>query len=127
MKTLGWLLLLVFITAPAHGQEVRGNISGTVRDAGGVLPGAAVEITNVDTGISQHLTTNATGYFEAPLLQPGNYQVTVQLEGYKKVARPGIVLGVSQQVALPFQLEVGGIAETITVTAESPLLDTSSV
>lgn len=127
MKTVGCAMLLLLLTLPASGQEVRGNISGTVRDAGGVLPGASIEITNVDTGISQHLVTNATGYFEAPLLQPGNYQVTVQLEGYKKVVRPAIVLGVGQQVSVPFQLEVGGLAETITVTAESPLLDTSSV
>ncbi len=127
MKIVGCVVLLLLVTLPASGQEVRGNISGTVKDAGGVLPGASVEITNVDTGISQHLVTNATGYFEAPLLQPGNYQVTVQLEGYRKVVRPGIVLGVSQQVSLPFQLEVGGIAETITVSAESPLLDTSAV
>src|SRR5436190_23623222 len=84
MKTVGWALLLLLVTLPVSGQEVRGNISGTVRDAGGVLPGASIEITNVDTGISQHLVTNATGYFEAPLLQPGNYQVTVQLEGYRK-------------------------------------------
>jgi len=127
MKTAGCVVLLLLVTLPASGQEVRGNIAGTVGDAGGVLPGASVEITNVDTGISQHLVTNATGYFEAPLLQPGNYQVTVQLEGYRKVIRPGIVLGVGQQVSLPFQLEVGGIAETITVSAESPLLDTSAV
>ena len=127
MKTAGCILLLLLMTPPASGQEVRGNISGTVRDADGVLPGAAVEVTNVDTGISQHLVTNATGYFEVPLLQPGSYQVAVQLEGYKKVVRPGIVLGASQQISLPFQLEVGGLAETITVRAQTPLLDTSSV
>ena len=49
MKTVGWALLLLLLTLPASGQEVRGNISGTVRDAGGVLPGASIEITNVDT------------------------------------------------------------------------------
>ena len=124
---LGWGLLLVLATLPAAAQEVRGNISGTVKDAGGVVPGAAVTITNTDTGVAQHLVSNSNGYFEAPLLQPGNYSVSVELEGYKKVVRPGIVLGVGQQVSLPFTLDVGGISETITVSAESPLLDTSSV
>ncbi len=126
-RILGWVLLLVLSAYPASGQEVRGDISGTVKDAGGVLPGASVEITNTDTGVSQHLIANSSGYFEAPLLQPATYQVTVELQGYKKAVRAGIVLGVGQQINLPFTLEVGGISETITVTGESPLLDTSSV
>jgi hypothetical protein len=126
LLALALFAVVVALPFPAGGQEVRGNISGTVRDAGGVLPGTAVEVTNVDTGVSQHLTTNGSGYFEAPLLQPGNYQVTVSLEGFKKVTR-SIALGVGQQVNLPFQLEIGGINETITVTAETPLLDTTSV
>src|SRR5688572_10444221 len=127
-KVLGCTLfaVLVALALPASGQEVRGNISGTVRDAGGVLPGTAIEVTNVDTGVSQQLTTNGSGYFEAPLLQPGNYQVTVSLEGFKKATR-AIALGVGQQVNLPFQLEIGGINETITVTGQAPLLDTTSV
>ncbi len=50
------------------------NISGTVRDAQGVIPGATVTITSTDTGASQPLVTNSSGYFEAPLLQPGNYR-----------------------------------------------------
>src|SRR3954467_5632147 len=101
MKTVPWVLLLLLVTLPASGQEVRGNISGTVKDAGGVLPGASVEITNAGTAISQHLVTNATGYFEAPLLQPGNYQVTLQLEGYRKVVRPGIPEAASQHPRRP--------------------------
>ena len=125
-RVLGWALLALVVALPVAGQEVRGTISGTVRDAGGVLPAASVDVTNTDTGISQHLTTSGSGYFEAPLLQPGNYQVIVSLEGYKKVTR-AIVLGVGQQLNLPFELEVGAINETITVTAEAPLLDTTSV
>jgi hypothetical protein len=126
-KVIGWALLLLVCALPAGAQEVRGNISGTVKDAGGVLPGASVEITNTDTGISQRLVTNGTGYFEAPLLQPGNYQVTVEVQGFKKATRAGIALGVGQQMSLPFTLEIGGITEEVTVTADAPLLDTSSV
>src|ERR1044071_6396022 len=79
-KVVGWTLLLLICALPVTGQEVRGNISGTVRDSGGVLPGAAVEITNTDTNTTHRLTTNETGYFEAPLLQPGNYRVSVELQ-----------------------------------------------
>src|SRR5688572_24034069 len=126
-KVIGGALLSLVFALPVIAQEVRGNISGTVRDAGGVVPGASVEITNTDTGVSQRLITNATGYFEAPLLQPGNYQVSVEMQGFKKTTRAGIALGVGQQVSLPFTLEIGGITEEVTVRAEAPLLDTSSV
>ena len=84
------------IALPASAQETRGNISGTVQDATGVIPGATVTMTNVDTKQTQRLTTNSSGYFEAPLLNPGNYQVTVEMPGFKTmtqsdrpVGRPG--------------------------------------
>ena len=69
-------VLAVLLPLGIAAQETRGNISGTVRDGEGVVPGAAVTITNVDTKVSQALVSNASGYFEAPLLNPGNYTVT---------------------------------------------------
>jgi hypothetical protein len=110
----------------ALAQETRGNISGTVRDPQGVVPGASITITNVDTNISQHLVTNESGYYEAPLLNPGNYSVTVEMTGFRKATRASIALGVGQQVSVPFTLEVGAISEEITVRAETPLLDTTT-
>jgi hypothetical protein len=120
-------LLGVLLPLVASAQETRGNLSGTVRDAQGVVPGAMVKITNVDTNVSQNLVTNDSGYFEAPLLNPGNYEVTVQMTGFKAVTRNNIVLGVGQQLSVPFMLEVGTITEEITVRAETPLLETSAV
>ena len=82
----------------------------------------------LDTGASQPLVTNSSGYFEAPLLQPGNYQVTVAMTGFKTPdAAAASSLAVGQQVSVPFTLEVGQVTEEVTVTADSPLLDTSSV
>ena len=79
MRRMVWLvLLLAALQVAAAAQETRGNISGTVRDAQGVVPGASVTITNVDTNISQRLVTNASGYYEAPLLNAGNYAVVVR-------------------------------------------------
>ena len=69
MRTCWALLLSSVLVFPANAQETRGTISGTVRDAQGVVPGANVTITSLDTSGAQHLVTNGTGYFEAPLLQ----------------------------------------------------------
>ncbi|MEO7275638.1 MAG: carboxypeptidase-like regulatory domain-containing protein, partial [Vicinamibacterales bacterium] len=111
----------------ADAQDTRGKISGTVRDSAGVVPGAAITITNTDTDVSQSLTTNGSGYFEAPLLNPGIYTVSVQVPGYKAIRRDGLTLGVGEQVTVPLVLEVGQVTEEVVVTAETPLLDTASV
>jgi Carboxypeptidase regulatory-like domain len=98
MRRCGWILLLSSVlSGPALAQETRGNISGTVRDAQGVVPGATVTITSTDTGAAQPLVTNGSGYFEAPLLQPGNYQIAVTMTGYKSLLRPGIVVAVASR------------------------------
>jgi len=62
------LVVAALAAVPVEAQETRGNINGTVQDSSGVVPGATVTITNVDTGQTQTLVTNGTGYFEAPLL-----------------------------------------------------------
>ena len=102
MRTRLWLVLLLLPLAalPARAQETRGNISGTVQDPTGVVPGATITITNVDTGQAQRLTTNGRGYFEAPLLNPGTYEVTVEMAGFKTVNQRDIVLSVGQAVTL---------------------------
>ena len=59
------------------------------------MPGVSVTITNVDTNVSATLTTNSTGYYQAPLLLPGNYRVTAELQGFKTSVRSGIILSVA--------------------------------
>jgi hypothetical protein len=128
MRTFLWTLILALVIAlPAGAQETRGNISGTVKDATGVIPGATVQIVSTDTGSLQELTTNSSGYFEAPLMQPGTYEITVQMAGFKRVTQSNVLLAVGQEISVPFTLEIGQITETVNVTAESTLLDTSSV
>ena len=120
-------LLGILLPCAAAAQETRGNISGTVRDEQGVVPGASVKITNVETQVSQTIVTNDSGYFEAPLLNAGTYEVTVQMTGFKSATRSNIVLGVGQQLTVPFMLEVGQISEEVVVRAETPILDTNSL
>jgi len=128
MRRTVWLLIVtILLPLTSTAQETRGNISGTVRDAQGVVPGAMVRITNTDTKVAQNLVTNDSGYFAAPLLNPGTYEVTVQMSGFKSAVRNDIVLGVGQQLTVPFMLEVGAITEEIVVRAQAPLLDTSSL
>ena len=119
--------VLVLPVQLVEAQETRGNILGTVKDAEGVVPGATITITNLDTRASQRLVTNTAGYFEAPLLQPGSYEVTVTMTGFKTLTQTGLVLAVGQQLSLALKIDVGQLEETVTVTADTPLLDTSSV
>ena len=93
----------------AQAQETRGNINGIVQDQGGVIPGATVRITNTDTSQTQQLVTNSSGYFEAVLLNPGTYEVRVELQGFKTLTQTGISLAVGQTVSLTLTLEVGQI------------------
>jgi len=111
----------------ASAQETRGRISGTVRDNAGVIPGASIKITNTDTGVSQNLTTNESGYYEASFLNPGTYTVNVQMAGFKAAVRDKIALGVGEQLTVPFTLEVGQMSEEVVVRAETPLLNTTSL
>jgi carboxypeptidase family protein len=119
-------LLLLCAAIPVGAQDTRGTISGTVKDAQGVVPGASVKITNVETSVSQDVVTNGTGYFEAPLLRAGGYTISVEVSGFKTLKRSGITLAGGQQILLQLQLEVGTIAETVTVTGEAPLLETQT-
>jgi hypothetical protein len=83
MRTRLGAFLFVFSTAvlPLMAQETRGNISGTVQDSTGVIPGAVVKVTNIDTGVTQTLVANVSGFYNAALLNPGNYQVSVAMAG----------------------------------------------
>jgi len=109
-------------------QDTRGALSGTVTDAqGAVVTGAAVTVANTGTGTTTKLTTNASGYYEAPLLLAGEYQVTVESTGFKKMVRSGITVGIGDRLQVDIRLEVGGTTESVTVTSEAPMLDTNAV
>ena len=126
MKTLlSVILVLGVVISTAYAQETRGAILGRVLDEqGGAMPGVTVTITNVDTNVSATLTTNTTGYYQAPLLLPGNYRVTAELQGFKTSVRSGIILSVAQQATIDLTLGVGAISETVTVSGEAPILET---
>ncbi len=109
-------------------QETRSTINGTVTDQmGALVSGAKIVITNVGTSISARITTNETGFHEAPLLIPGAYRITATASGFKTIVRDGITLQVGQQLSIDLRLDLGAVTETVQVTAEAPVLDTSSI
>jgi hypothetical protein len=127
-RPLLWAVLLV-VFAPLCGgaQETRGNINGTVQDSGGVVPGAAVTLTNTETGRTHQALTNSRGYFEAILLNAGTYSIRIELQGYKTLSQTGLSLAVGQTMNLSLTMEVGQLTEEVTVKAESPLIDATTV
>ncbi len=108
-------------------QEARGTLVGRVADASGaVIPGAAVEVTNTAMGTKLSLVTNSEGFYQAPYLIPGLYHVAVEAPGFKKLVRDGLEVRVNDRVEVNITLEVGQSTESITVTGETPLLETAS-
>ncbi len=123
MAVLGLLL----ITVPgARAQAVYGSIAGTVADStGAAVPGATVTITSAQRKTSDSVVTNASGYYEKGRLLPGAYEVRAELAGFKAKVVSAVNVSVDSQTRVDVALELGDIAETVTVeSVESQLLKT---
>jgi carboxypeptidase family protein/TonB-dependent receptor-like protein len=124
------VLSLLMLTAPAFAQSqaANGAIEGTVSDSsGGVLPGVTVTVTNLETGIARTVVSNEKGLYRAPLLQLGTYRVVAELQGFKTYTQTGITVSVGATAVVNVPMAVGAVSETITVNADSPLIDTSRI
>src|SRR5262245_14344614 len=120
------LVLLALSPAAAVAQVTTGTLSGSVTDElGGALPGATISIRAIETGAVRSLTTDAEGRYSAPALEPGPYEISVELQGFQTLRRADLRLSVGQHLALDAKLTVGRIEDVVTVTAESPAIDTS--
>ena len=121
---------LLIAAAPAllHAQEVTGTILGVVTDSSGaVVPGAKVIITNIDRGaVERTVPTNKAGDYTAPLLPVGHYTVTVEAPNFKKITEDGIILNVNDKRIVNASLQVGSVAETVTVQANALAVNTES-
>jgi hypothetical protein len=128
MRTLGRALAtLVFalMAMPAMSQSLLGGISGTVRDEqGGALPGAMVTLSG-KTG-SKNMPTDAQGIYRFAALDPGTYEVSGELSGFKPRKLTNISLSVGAQLTIDLNLAVGGLSESLEVVGEAPVVDTSS-
>lgn len=112
--------LLTFIAVPAYAQFDRGQISGVVKDQqGGVVPGATVTALHVGRRQPTTAVTNATGYYVFPNLEPGIYEVSAEIEGFRKHVQTGVQLDAAGKVAIDITLQTGTLTESVTVTAEA--------
>lgn len=119
--------IVLLAASPALAQEARGTITGKVRDANqSVLPGASVKITNVAMGTTVSVETNEAGAYQVPYLLPGMYRVAVEVKGFKKYVRDGIIIRVNDNIEIDVALEIGDVGETVTVTADASALETTS-
>ena len=129
VKNCCWTVLvsLLLCVGTTRAQVTTGTILGTVSDSSGaVVPGATITIRNVETGISRALTADAAGRYLAPQLPLGNYEVTAGSAGFQTMIRRGIELSLGRQAEVNFNLQVGAVAEAVTVTGEAPLIETTT-
>ena len=120
-------LLLVGSATLAWAQRTTATFQGIVVDStGALLPGADVALTNEGTGIVERQVTSATGEFQFNYVPGGTYTVFITIPGFRSYTGKGIVLGAAQDVRQRFQLEIGDVAESITVAGASPLISTTS-
>lgn len=118
------LIFCVSMTA-AWGQGTgSGTINGTIRDPNQALvPDASVTVHNISTNVDRVVQTNDVGLYAAPFLPPGDYEVTAAKTGFSKLLRKNVHLEVGQTLTLDLTLAVQGTTETVTVTADTPVVD----
>jgi hypothetical protein len=120
------LACVLALSLPALAQEQTGSITGIVKDtSGAVLPGVTVEAKSLSTGaVASTAVTDGSGAFRFPGLRPGKYEVMAKLQGFTPAKMENIDLRLGQILTVDLALAVGGVTETVSVTAESPIIDT---
>ena len=126
MKRLSLVLALILATAlPAFAQVRGGSISGAAKDErGGVLAGVGVTAQGLDA--TQTFVTEESGEFRFLNLAPGPYKISAALQGFATLVRESVIVAVGKNVEIPVTLRIAALAETITVNAESPIVDTKA-
>ncbi len=118
---------VLLLSLPAFGQSTGGRIIGRVSDStGAVITGANVTLVNEGTGVSRQTKTDQSGDYAFVEAAPGNYRVEYVLQGFKKDIRTNVTLDVNQVLTLNATMQPGATQETVEVTSEAPLVDTTS-
>ncbi len=118
---------LIALAGPALAQQGTAELRGRVMDQqGAVLPGVTVVVRHQESGLFREAVTGTDGTFLMSGMTPGVYEVTAELEGFKKYSQRDVRLEVGRTTPVELKFEVGGLTEAVTVSAEAPLVDTAS-
>jgi hypothetical protein len=121
------LAIAILSTGQAYAQVSGATLSGTITDpSGAAIAGAKVSITNTATGVTRDVTADAAGFYSAPNLLPGPYDVTVGASGFSTTKEPNITLSVGAQQTLNVSLKIGEATQTVLVTEAAPMVQLGS-
>src|SRR5712692_225817 len=121
------IISVLALSLSSWSQSTAGRVLVTVSDlSGAAVAGATVVVTDLQRGTSRSITTGEDGTYVAPDLQPGTYKIHVESKGFKSIERPNVLIEVATDVRADFTLQPGQVSETVVVTEEVPLLNTTS-
>jgi len=121
------LVAALLTVGSVYGQEVRASLTGTVTDSqGAAVPGVTITVLNPATNASITHATNEAGIYIAPFLPPGSYRVTAEKQGFKRYVRENVVLQAQDRARLDISLEVGEMAQSVTISADVSQLQTET-
>ncbi len=116
-RSLSLLALVFGIASFAAAQDYRGRVQGTITDqADAAIPGTEVKLRNVETGVEVNRQTNGDGRYVFDFVDPGEYTVTIEQTGFKKAVQEHVIVRNRGDATVDLKLEVGGVAETVTVS-----------
>jgi Carboxypeptidase regulatory-like domain/TonB dependent receptor/TonB-dependent Receptor Plug Domain len=121
------LLLAVFVSVPVGAQVAGGTLSGTITDPSEAgIPQAQITIKNLATGVERNISTNENGFYTAPNLLPGEYQITITAKGFNTEINSGITINVGARQVFDLALQIGTVSHRVEVTAEAPAIQLAS-
>ena len=128
MCRVALLFLGLSLAATAsYAQQGTSEIGGKVTDpSGAVLPGVSIMVTNEDTGVFREIVTSGNGSYFVSQIVPGHYRIAAKLEGFRTLDRRGLIVEVGKTLTVDLLMDTGAAEETVTVTADSPLIDLAS-
>src|SRR6187402_3347739 len=127
LRCFAALFAVLLLASPAAAQEQSGSIFGVVKDgSGAVLPGATVEARSPSSIGVRSTTTDAQGAYRFPALAPGTYEITATLQGFVPAKLGDVKVQLGSQLPVELVLKLAGVSESVTVSAESPLIDTKA-
>src|SRR2546423_3990762 len=125
-QALGAVLALLLLSLPLFSQGNQGTIQGGVFDqSGGAIAGATITVIDVARGVARALTADAAGQYVAVSMNPGTYTVRGEAKGFRTVEHSGVLVEVGQNIRVDLVLQPGEQTQTITVTGEIPVIDTT--